>query len=153
VLSFDKCSSKRLSLSHDSSCSSSNSSLALLHARSQNQELCSDVNNQNSTIRNQNHLSVLQLAFSQGELATCTSFSKVGLTKMSQHWINKSAEILWSVTNGAICQATLNSLRNCVLNKYTCNYARARCSTLQKRFLSTPRKCVSMFAIMFSNYF
>jgi hypothetical protein len=59
----------------------------------------------------------------------------VGLTKMSRHWINKPAEILWNVTRGTISQATLDSLRNYVLNKYTCNYVKRKVFNFTKAFL------------------
>jgi integrase len=54
---------------------------------------------------------------------------------MSQHWITKSAEILWNVTNGTISEATLDSLRKYVLNKYTCNYAKRKVFNFTKAFL------------------
>lgn len=133
--SFDKCASNCPYLSYDTPCSSSNSSLALLKARSQLQESCSDINSENYTIESQNHLAVLKLEFSHDELAAYTSFRKVGLTKMSQHWINKPAEILWNVTNEEISQATLNSLRNYVLKKYTCKYAKRKVFNFTKAFL------------------
>ncbi len=97
--------------------------------------MCSDATSQNYAISNQNYLAVLQLEFSQNELATYAEFRKLGLTKISQHWINKPAEILWNITSGTISQVTLESLRNYVLNKDTCNYAKRKVFNFTKAFL------------------
>jgi len=83
-----------------------------LRAKLQNHEFSSDCNGQNDNSNYQNHLALLRLEFSEDELAANTSFRKAGLTKMSQQWVKKLAEILWNVTRRTVSQATLDSLRN-----------------------------------------
>jgi len=80
-------------------------------------------------------LAFLELMFSEDELAAYTEFRKNGLTKFSKNWLNKASEILWGYTSGTISQATLESLRNYTLDKYSCKYAKGKVLNFVKAFL------------------
>lgn len=55
-----------------------------------------------SDFYNNNNLTLLQLEFTQEELATCAESRKVRPNKASLPWINKAADIFWNETHSAI---------------------------------------------------
>ncbi|MGB8311986.1 MAG: hypothetical protein WCE81_09010 [Halobacteriota archaeon] len=82
-----------------------------------------------------NNLSLLQLEFAQDELETYTTSRKVGLSKATIPWINKAAAIFWNSTHGAINKSTMEVLRNFVVSKYQCEYAKGKALNFAKAFL------------------
>jgi len=86
-----------------------------------------------------NNLSLLQLEFTHNdthnELETYTTSWKVGLSKATIPWIDKAAAIFWNSTHGAINKSTMEVLRNFVVTKYHCEYARGKVLNFAKAFL------------------
>ena len=93
------------------------------------------VSNSSFSSYSNNNLSLLQLEFTQHELETYTASRKVGLSKATIPWINKAAAIFWNSTNGAINKSTMEVLRNFVVSKYKCEYARGKALNFAKAFL------------------
>ena len=73
----------------------------------------------NSYSFSNNNLSILSLEFTQDELEAYTTWRKVGLSKATIPWINKASQTLWNNTEGEISKASLETLRDYVLTKYT----------------------------------
>jgi hypothetical protein len=91
--------------------------------------------NSNFYSYNNNNLSFLQLEFTKDELETYTTSRKVGLSKATIQWINKAAAILWNSTCGIINKSTMENLREFVVTKYQCQYAKGKTLNFAKAFL------------------
>ena len=91
--------------------------------------------NFNSYSPNNNNLSILRLEFTQDELEAYTTWQKVGLSKATIPWINKASQTLWNNTEGEISKASLETLRDYVLTKYTDICAKRKVLNFAKAFL------------------
>jgi len=60
---------------------------------------------------------------------------KVGLSKATIPWINKASQTFWNTTEGEISKATLETLRDYVLTKYTDICAKRKVLNFAKAFL------------------
>jgi integrase len=77
----------------------------------------------------------LQLAFSQSQLTGYKEWRATGLNRKSANWMNKAAEILWDSTKGIINKSTMEAIRDFVLAKYTCVYAKRKVLYFTRGFL------------------
>jgi len=93
------------------------------------------VSNSSFNSYNNNNLSLLQLEFTHDELKTYTLSRKVGLSKATIPWVNKASTIFWNSTHGAINRSTMEVLRNLVVTKYQCKYAKGKVLNFAKAFL------------------
>ena len=92
------------------------------------------VSNSSFNSYSNNNLSLLQLEFTHNELETYTTSRKIGLSKATISWINKAAAIFWNSTHGIINKSTMEVLRNVVVTKYQCEYAKRKVLNFAKAF-------------------
>ena len=77
----------------------------------------------------------LELAYTSQELRSYTTFRKAGVSAATVLWINKASQTLWNTTEGEFSKASLETLRDYVLSKYTDICAKQKVLNFAKAFL------------------
>jgi hypothetical protein len=87
------------------------------------------------SLQKRDNLASLELPYAKEELTAYTDFRKIGLSKASIPWINKSSETFWNATLGVISKKQLEALRNYLLRKYVDIYAKRKVINFSRSFL------------------
>jgi hypothetical protein len=80
-------------------------------------------------------LGELELPFTKEELRSYTNARKLGLTKKSEDWIERTSRTFWNFTRGTVNKKSMDELLNTTLKNYQSESARGKTLTFAKGFL------------------
>jgi len=88
-----------------------------------------------ASLPNHTSLTELKLEFTRDEPLSYLQWRAAGLNRKSINWAKKSAEIVWSATNGIVNKTNTDALRSYILDKYRCDNAKNKVLNFAKAFL------------------